>query len=467
MTIESNWCTLMVDNEKLHALMCLRAPSGDEIIHVNEEAVLNLLHEQGIVYGISDVAIQSLLDHALYNQFVCIAQGDSASRGTDGSFSYQKDTNDMKKKPLINSDGTVDYKNSLTLATISEGELLAIYIPATEGHSGMDIYGNVIPSPGKGRELQPLRGKGIVADDTKIHYYAAYSGHIVMDDNKIYIDRLYRVDGNLDLEIGNISFEGDVEVMGDVRSGLSIDSGGSIFIHGHVGGCTLNAAHNITIEKGIQGRGVCTITAGEDISCKFIEQATLKAEGNIYADSVLYSNLIAKNKINITTRHGNVVSSELYGMCGVVVKEAGNSAGAPTLLRAGLPRDDYKRAANLRHLIAEADAKTQAFNKHLDSINDPNKEIAPEKIANIRAQIMRAKIVLASEKKEHSDELSILEERIKADMENSVIDITGTVYEGVRIYIGATPFIVPETLREVRFKIRGVEVLAMPLEEST
>lgn len=465
MTVESNWCTLKVDTAGMYALMSLRAPSGDEEIAITEPFIIAFLNDQKIISGINSIAIQAMLENVQYGQFVCVAQGAKPLRGPDGYFEYQKDMQDMKKKPIINDDGTADYKNSLSLATINEGELLAIYIPAKEGTPGKDVYGFTLPSPGKGKDIPPLRGKGIVADDSKQKFYAEYSGHIVMEGSKICIDKLYRVNGDLDIETGNIVFDGDVEVMGDVRSGINITSKGSIFIHGHVGACQLDALANITIEKGIQGRDSCTITAGEDITCKFIERAKLIADGNIYADSVLYSNLTAKNKIFITSKHGNVISSEVYGMCGVTIKEAGNSAGAPTLLRAGLPREDYARASELTRLIKEIDVKTDSFNTHLSSLENHNAsgDLSADKMADLRTQIMRAKIVLSSQKKEYSDELSELTERINADSDNSHINITGTVFEGVRIYIGIYPYLVGESIKEVSFAIRNGEVLAVPL----
>ena len=462
MTIESNWCILKTDNSGIYALMCLRAPSGDEEILITESMILDFLDAQNIIFGISHVAIQALLEHVMYDQFVCVASGIKPLRGLDGYFDYQKDTMDMKKKPLINEDGTADYKNSLSLATINEGELLAVYVPATEGTPGMDIFGNPLPAPGNGKDLIPLRGKGIVSDD-KVHYYAQYSGHIVMDGNRISIEKLYRVSGDLDIEVGNIAFEGDVEVMGDVRSGLSIDSKGNIFIHGHVGACKLNATGSITIEKGTQGRDACFITAGEDISCKFIERSVLNAAGNIYADSVLSSKLTAENKIIITSRHGNVISSEIYGMRGVIVKEAGNSAGAPTILRAGLPKEVFFRASEISKQIKEIDDKINAFNVHLATLDDVHKEISAEKKNEIRTQVMRAKIILTSKKNELNDELVILNDKITANTDNSYVDVTDTVFEGVHVYIGAHPFIVSEAVKEVSFINQNEEVIAVPM----
>lgn len=475
MTIDSSWCTLKVDNTNMFALMCLHAHNGEEEHNITEQLVMDFLSELDIVYGINSIAIQSMLEHAMYDQYICIARGIPATRGEDGHYDFQKETEDMKKKPLINEDGTADYKNSLNLATINEGELLAVYIPPTKGKEGMDVYGNTVPPLGDGKDILPLRGRGIISDDDKINYYAEYTGHIVNDNGRLSIEKLYRVNGELNIEVGNIRFDGDVEIMGDVRSGLEIDAKGSIFIHGHVGACKLTAGVNIIVDKGIQGRGTCEISAGEDVVCKFVESCRITALHNIYADSVLNSSLIANNQVIITSKHGNVLSSEIYGMCGVTVKEAGNSAGTPTLLRAGLPREFYARTVELTQMIAEIDGKVEAFNHHLENLDklaeeakniaDPKQKSETEaKLSETRMQIIRARIVLTSNKNEYTEELTGLNEKIAADAANSIINVTGTVYDGVRIYIGTYPYIVTEAVKEVCFKLCAGEVIACPFE---
>lgn len=461
MDVSNSWCTLKVDNDGMHALFCLQVPEGEEEFTITEQVINDFLKQQNIIFGISSIAIQVLLNDTMYGQYVCVAMGKPATHGVDGHFEFAKDMQDMKKKPLIAEDGTADYKNSLNLATIKEGELLAEYIPATDGTSGVDIFGNDIPSLGKGKDLLPLRGRGIVSDEEKKKFYAEYSGHIVMEDTKIYIDKLYRVSGNLDIEVGNIVFDGDVEVMGDVRSGFSIDTTGSIFIHGHVGGCTLNAGGNITIEKGIQGRDICIITAKGDVACKFIERCKIYADGNIYADSVLNANLIAKNRVIVTSKSGNVIGSEVYGMTGVIVKEAGNCAGTHTLLRSGLPREEYAKAHELFLQINEIEEKINSFNHHLEVLEVSDKD--DETKDGMRKKIMRAKIVLSSQKSKCMEELNVLNGRIVEDAHNSFVDVLDLVYEGVRIYIGNVPYIVTEQIREVSYYRNNTAIVCCPL----
>lgn len=464
MTIDCSWCTLKVDNSGMHALMCLHASDQDEDHLITENMVMEFLTSQKITSGISQVAINAMIEHVMYEQYVCVAKGTAATRGENGYYDFKKDMHDMKKKPLINADGSVDYKNSLSLALVKEGELLATYIPPTEGKPGIDIYGKIQPALGRGKELMPLRGKGIKSDDSKINYYAEFSGHIVMDGSRISIEKLYQINGDLDLETGNIHFDGDVDVSGDVRSGLEIITTGNIYIHGHVGACKLEAGKCITIEKGVQGKDSCEIKAGENVACKFVERCKINSAGNIYADSVLDSTLIAENQIIVISKVGNVVNSEVYGMCGVIVKEAGNNVGTPTLLRTGLPHEYYLRANELTKAIQEIDQKINSFNHHLETLESAMAS-DPEKYNDTKMQITRAKIVLSSSRKEYSDELSVLNEKIKADRTNSFINITGTVYDNVRIYIGSIPYLVTEAVKEVTFRIHNNEIIVESLSE--
>lgn len=463
MTFETSWCTLKVDDSNMYALMKIHTPNCEEKLNLTDEFVLNFLSEQKIIHGINPIAIGAMLENVQYEQFLCVAKGTMPTRGQDGYYDYKKDTSDIKK-PKILEDGTVDYKNALSLAVINKGELLAVYIPPTNGSEGLDIYGNTVPSLGNGRELLPLRGRGIVPDENNINYYAEYTGHIVQNGNKLYIDKVYTVNGDLNIEVGNIRFDGDVEVFGDVRSGYGINASGNVTIHGHVGACQIISGKNITIEKGIQGRGTGLISAAGDIVCKFVESCKLNAGGCIYADSILNSTAIAAQQVLVISKHGIVVSSEVYGMTGVIVNEAGNSAGTHTLLRAGLPREYYEKAMSLSKQIQEADTKIAAFNHHLEALETSNQDSS--KAADIRMQIIRARIVLSTQRNAYAEELTTLEEKIKTDNQNSFINITGTVYEGVRIYIGTSPYVVNEAVREVSFRLLGGAVNMQPLTDS-
>lgn len=450
MTQDFGWCTLKISNDNMYALLCLSWNGGEEEPIFSEQLVLDLLKSQHITNGINQIAIQSLLEHVTYGQYLCVAQGTPPTKGADGHYIFHKDLQDMKRKPLIHQDGTADYKNSLNLACIEQDEMLATYVPPEKGSVGLDVYGNIVPALGNGKEALPLHGKGIFHDDEKMHYYAQYSGHIVMTDTAINIEKLYRVNGDLDLEVGNIHFDGDVEICGDVRSGMTVDAKGDIFVHGHVGGCKLISKQNIIIDKGIQGHGNCEITAGTDIVCKFVENCKLYAGRNIYADSILNSCATAQNQVLVNTKNGIVIAGDIFGMAGIIVKSAGNEIGTSTLLRAGLPQEEYARVSELKLRLKQIDAKTDAFDQHLRAITD----------SETRTQIMRAKIVLASQKKEYSEELTALEERIANDNEGSFVRITGIVHSDVRIQLGPFHYLVHEDIMDVTYRIAGGQIVA-------
>lgn len=467
MTIENNWCVLRIDDNSMMAFLGLKAPTGDEVCAITPELIVEFLNSHGIVYGINEAAIHSISECAQYGQYICAAAGKAPTKGADGYFKYEMSTEDMKKKPLITEDGTADYKNSLKLAIIHKDELLATYIPPEMGEDGTDIYGNFLLNLGPGKNLMPLRGKGIVADEEKTHFYAEYSGHIVMDGDRVTIEKLFTVSGNLGIEVGNVNFDGDVEVTGDVRSGMEINATGAIFIHGHVGACKITAGENITIDKGTQGHGNALILSKKgDVACKFVEWCTIKAAGSIYADSVLNSILIAKEKVVVSSKYGNVVGGEIYGMRGVIVKEAGNDAGTSTLLRAGLPREEFIRSKELSKMIGEKTAKVEEFTTHLEKIEKLRPEELNPRIVATKTKIIRARIVLTSDIKKHTDELAIIEARIQENPANTFVNVTGTIFEGVRIYLGSHPYLVNEAVKEVAYRLVGENVICDALEDN-
>ena len=460
MNVDSNWCSVKVSEDNMYALMCLHNREEENENQISAEKIMEFLTEQGILYGVNENAVHTLAENAMYEQYICVAKGVPATKGKDGFYEFLKSTEDIKKKPVINQDGTADYKNSLNLAIINEGELLARYIPATQGTEGIDVFNNTVPSLGAGKDLVPLRGRGIVASEDNREFFAQYCGHIVMDGSQICIDKLFIVKGDLNIDVGNIRFDGDVEIMGDVRSGMEIVSGGDVFIHGHVGAARIRAGKNITIQKGIQGRGACEIYASGDVICKFVENCRIYAVHDVYADSILNAFVTAENNVYVTSKNGVIVSSEVYGMVGVTVKEAGNDVGAPTLLRSGLPREFYNEAAELSGKIQEINGKIDAFNKHLKNLQNAGPS---EKVAITKTKIMRAKIVLISKRNESMVRLNDLHDRISRDLTLSSIKVTGTAFSGVRIYIGTLPYLVNEPVKEVVYKVKGGEVLCFSL----
>jgi len=58
---------------------------------------------------------------------------------------------------------------------------------------------------------------------------------------------------NVDINSGNITFDGSLEVKGDVAEGMTIDVTGDVYIQGGVERAAVKAGHNIKVGGGIFG----------------------------------------------------------------------------------------------------------------------------------------------------------------------------------------------------------------------
>ncbi len=457
--MDTNWCTLNIDENEMWATLSLKHPEGEETIQISAEYIENFIKSQGINSGLNSNAIEMLANELRYGQEITVAQGKPPINGNDGYFNFTIPVEDVKSKPVINEDGSVDYYNSLKLAEVREGELFATYIPPTKGEYGHTIFSKLLaPIPGK--PLAPLRGKGFITNEDKSEYRALFDGHIIKDDMHITIEKLYIVSGDLDLDKGNINFNGDVEITGDVRSGLSITSGGNVFIHGHVGGCDITAKKNITIQKGIQGRDRCYITAGGDVICKFVERCSISAEGSIFADSILDSIVSAQNTVQVVSKSGIVIGGKIHGTLGITTKEAGNSYGNATLLTAGVSRDEIQRSVELSEMIEKYDNDLSTLIRQYDSFNNLKPGKNPKKITELKNRIMRAKVLISSNRKTASDELSKLNYKINQARKNSFIHVTGISHAGVKICINECRYTVDESFKDVIYRCVNNEIVA-------
>ena len=81
---------------------------------------------------------------------------------------------------------------------------------------------------------------------------------------------VYEVNGNLDMSMGNIDFNGDVNITGSVRSGVTVHAMGSIYVGGFVEGATLIAGKDIVLKDGVNTKNSGKIEAGEIYQADFL-----------------------------------------------------------------------------------------------------------------------------------------------------------------------------------------------------
>ena len=143
--------------------------------------------------------------------------------------------------------------------------------------------------------LMTADGKNIVS---------ACNGHIIYGTGCFNVEDTVTVKSDLDISVGNITFNGDVVIKGNVMEGFSIKAGRSVRIEGTAFSASINAGGNIIINGGALNS---QIACEGDVSIGFCENTTIKAKGKVesaqfaFCDVFCYGELIAKGRTGVIT----------------------------------------------------------------------------------------------------------------------------------------------------------------------
>lgn len=299
---------VLISEDCMECQICLEKPEDNEEIYEVGD-IVEFLISKGVVFGIDERKIQKILEEGVYDTYVTVAVGEKAIEGRDGYYSYTFDTN-PNKKPRLREDGTVDYLNLNLFQTVSKGDLIARYFTKIDGEDGTDVLGKKIVVK-KGKHLSPLRGKGFFTSEDCMEYYALYDGKVEVANGCINVTQTSMLPGNVDLNSGNLDVKGDLDIMGNVITGMVVKASGNVTIGGLVEGASIIAGKNVLIKGGILGGGKAKVVAGGNIFAQFIENAIIESGDCVQANSVVNSIVTAYNDINIFGKTSSIIGGSL------------------------------------------------------------------------------------------------------------------------------------------------------------
>lgn len=299
---------VLISEDCMECQICLDKPEDNEKIYEVGD-IVEFLISKGVVFGIDERKIQKILEEGVYDTYVTVAVGEKAIEGRDGYYLYTFDTN-PNKKPRLREDGTVDYLNLNLFQTVSKGDLIARYFAKIDGEDGTNVLGQKIVVK-KGKHLSPLRGKGFFTSEDCMEYYALYDGKVEVTNGCINVTQTSMLPGNVDLNSGNLDVKGDLDIMGNVITGMVVKASGNVTIGGLVEGASIIAGKNVLIKGGILGGGKAKVVAGGNIFAQFIENAIIESGDCVQANSVVNSIVTAYNDINIFGKTSSIIGGSL------------------------------------------------------------------------------------------------------------------------------------------------------------
>lgn len=415
------------------------SPPGKGGADLSADMIISFLTNNRVTIGINEARIKEFQDKPVYKEKYLVAEGIAPQKGDDAKILYNFETDNTKVRLKESQTGQIDFKELNLIQNVVEGQPLAEKIPAKKGKGGKTVTGKYLPAE-SGKDIAIPLGKNTRLADDQLTVVAETNGQVLLVKNKINVEPIMTVEGDVCVKTGNIMFLGTVYVKGNVDDGFSIKASGNIEVKGTVGKASLDADGDIVVSQGIIGKEGGSIRAGKSIWAKFIQNIELLESGEtiIVSDGILNSKVIANHKVICRGKRADIIGSQVTASEGVYARNLGSSAaGADTVISVGFDPRSKERLSMLEAKRAEAEKILAALKLDLQSLENQKKIL--KELPDEKEELLKEK-----EGQKYLYETEIAQMTLEIDQITSYladlkvegrVSVSGNVYAGVQIVI--------------------------------
>jgi uncharacterized protein (DUF342 family) len=447
-----------VSEDRMEAYIVFSQPVNKGRLLTKDE-IFSLLRDHNITPSAS--MVEQAMDTKRYGRKILIAQGSEPTAGTDGFLQFHFDRSNLKPKPKIMEDGTVNFKQLGTFRMCNRGDVLVTSVPAREGQDGKDVYGNAVPAPKARPAANIPRGKGTVLSPDGLHLLADVSGQLLLLDGKINISPHMTLE-KVDNSTGDIDFNGQVTIRGNVSSGFTVRAAGNIEVFGVCEAAKLVSENgSIVLGNGVQGSDKGVLEAAQDITAKFIESCKVSAGGNITADSIRTSHIKCDGSVIVAGKNGALVGGTCVAGDKVVARTIGSPMGTSTEIEVG---GNPKEVTKQKDLTSELDKLKVDYDKCEKAVETLTKLKEKNQLPDDKKAML---VKMINMKMVYRDKMTKMQEEIDKITRTMAVS-TGTVSAsnlirpGVKITIGNAQLIVRDELSNCRLRNNGEKIQIGP-----
>ncbi len=454
-----------ISDDYMKAFMTLIPPKPrGRVLDIDD--IMEALNDKNVIVGIKEDVINKCLEEDVYNVMTVITVGSKPENGEDAKIVYNFRT---EKTVHLEEDekGQVNFKDLDLVENVVAGQLLATKVKATEGQPGRTITNNLLEAkPGKDIDLVP--GKNTELSPDGMNIIATINGQVVFSNEKVSVEPIYEIKGDVDMHTGNILFLGTVIVKGNVEDGFSIKAAGDIEIKGSVGKCLLDAEGDVNIKQGVMGKLGGTIKTGGSVWSKFLEQVTVIADKNVFVqDGIMHCQVDATEKVVCFGKRATIVGGRIRAGEIVNTKTLGSVSFTETIVEVGVDPKSRQRLFDLEKEQSKNEDSMEKLNTNITTLENQQKvkrKFTDEK-RELLGQMLTSReelLVRINEIREEMDELKSYLKLLKTIGKTSV---SKNVYPGVKIGIKDTYFDVTNEFKYITFVLESGRIRMKKYEE--
>jgi hypothetical protein len=453
--------SLKISDDKLKAFLMLES---SENANFTFDELISYINGSGVVYGINEDAIKSIIDRKATGEKLLIAEAKLPVRGADGSIEYRFETQ-RKLAPKIRADGSVDFHNLNLTQNVVSGQELARLVPPTDGEDGINVLGNIIHAP-KGKPTRLHKGKNTnFADDEKNVLKSDIDGNVKLDHSgAVEVDAAFTVKNNVDFNTGNIDINGDLIIQGDVKAGFKVRASGDIEIGGTIEDSEITSDGSILAKGGFLGDGKGMIKAHKNVILKFVRGQKVLAGENIEVhEEAIQADLMAEGSVNAQDGRGIVIGGVVRAGKNASIRIIGNIQYTKTEIIVAEKSGLKERIDKLNKDVSGLDAKLNEITGKMTFIMSKGSKaklsIAEENefrlLDKLSADITATHDTLVAE-------LTGLEEKLRELRAVAFVYVSNRIYPGTVLKIAGLVREINEELGSGEFRVVDGQIAYLP-----
>ncbi|HTK00367.1 MAG TPA: FapA family protein, partial [Bordetella sp.] len=412
---------LEVTEDKLQVYLTLHPAKGGRAVQLGD--VRAALAQHGIGYGIDEQTLLQAVESGATDGAL-IASGIPPKDGQPTRFESLL-TRDHAE---VDENAVVDYRAMGNLVLVKTGMRLMRRIPGTAGTDGIDVFGNPAPAPAPENLPYDDNLSGVVrdADDPDV-LVAAIDGAPSVLPCGISVNPVVEVDA-VNLNSGNINFEGTLQVRGDVTTGMTVKVTGDVLVSGTVEAAHIDAGGNVVVKGGILGVAegatnadsaarLAQITARGSVKARFIGNASINAGKDVEVESEIRQREVnAGDTVTVGAKgssQGNISGGQVRALRAVRAATLGTMAGVKTIIQVGVnPHAQAQKEAlqRTRKRLQEEKAKLEQLLIFLRKHPEKAANGIGERAAQTHSKLIRDLAGVDARERRLIEENSVVEE---------------------------------------------------------
>ena len=303
----------------------------------------------------------------------------------------------------------------------------------------MTVTGKPIRAiPGKDAKLSP--GKNTRLSEDGLELFSNIDGQPVLSD-KVSIEPIFVIDGDIDYKTGNVDFAGSVKVSGGVLSGFSVKATANIQIDGVVEDSYIEAGSDVLVRGGIRGRGNKTVKAGGNVGALFIEQAVVEAGASVSSQEVLHSDIVAGDQVNVTGGKGLIFGGHISATNLIHANTVGADSDIHTELAVGFNPMQKGTLDRFKEKQTKHEASLSEIEIGIDTLERYKSQGSSmwQRHEETYEKLVEARRQQKDKLDELAFEIGVMEKRM-VRAERAHIKIAKTIYPNVVVRIGRLQF---------------------------